>query len=435
MANSIHLKILSKGIDVWNKWKKEHQYEEQDLSEIDLQFADLRGANFINVNLKKSNFFGANLTDANFLMADLRNAQFSQARLSNATLYSATLYNADFAGADLSYARLGKAKMRAAKLLSTILRGANLTEADLSDASCRASYFEKANLSRANLSGTNLENSQFEEANLYRANLLRANLKNAKLIHTCFKNADLRWVNFNGTQFNNTDLQEAKLGFSVFSFTDLSTCVGLESVVVSNQCAIDFQTLESSGLSEKFLLKIGLPKTYIDYLPDFYEKNTSRFFPVFLSHSGLDKVFASKLYEALSARKVLVWYDEKMLKPGDDVRESITKGIDFYDKLIIVCSENSLKNSWWVDKELNRALKKEEKLFREKGKQINTIIPITIDNFVFDKWDDPKKNDINRYSIGDFRNWQDDENFEKKLNDLITALDVDRRDDNPISYY
>ncbi|MCE7925032.1 MAG: TIR domain-containing protein [Haliscomenobacteraceae bacterium CHB4] len=122
----------------------------------------------------------------------------------------------------------------------------------------------------------------------------------------------------------------------------------------------------------------------------------------------------------------------KKMKPGDDIYESISKGISWYDKMILVCSQESLSESWWVDRELDRVLTKERDLFKERGKRINLLIPITIDDYVF-KWDGAKAEEVRRYVIGDFKDWQDDAKFEKALNDLVHALNADRPDVKPKS--
>jgi hypothetical protein len=113
--------------------------------------------------------------------------------------------------------------------------------------------------------------------------------------------------------------------------------------------------------------------------------------------------------------------------------ESISSGIDLYDKTIIVCSTESLSESWWVDRELDRILKKERDLFKQNKKHIHILVPITIDDFVF-KWDGSKSEEIRRYLIGDFREWENDQRFELAVSNLITALNVDRPQLKPPSY-
>jgi len=191
-----------------------------------------------------------------------------------------------------------------------------------------------------------------------------------------------------------------------------------------------FQKLSNSISDESVRIQMKEIKRAME------QTSNSKIHPVFLSYSSLDKQFARKLSKALMKKNVKVWYDEDKLLPGDDIREGISKGIDLYDKFILVCSKQSLQDSWWVDKELNRVLQKEERLFKEKGRQINTIIPITIDDYVFKEWDGAKRSDIHRYNIGDFTGWQDEAKFELALDRLVAALNTDRGEEDILpSYY
>jgi len=55
MANQEHLEILKKGIEAWNKWRRQYPSKRPNLSE-----ANLPGA-----HLTEPNLIGANLTEAN----------------------------------------------------------------------------------------------------------------------------------------------------------------------------------------------------------------------------------------------------------------------------------------------------------------------------------------------------------------------------------
>ena len=112
MANPKHVKILKKGVRVWNNWRKANIDIRPDLSgtylrELDLRGADLRGTDLnrtylIEADLRKADLFGANLNGADLRKADLREADLSQAKLSKADLREADLSQAKLSGADLS---------------------------------------------------------------------------------------------------------------------------------------------------------------------------------------------------------------------------------------------------------------------------------------------------------------------------------------------
>lgn len=397
MANAEHLEILKSGVEKWNEWRKENEGVKPDLSNADLHGALLTKANLQNVNMYGVDLSQAFLYNTNMTFADLSDSSLSNAFLNGANLSRANLSGTTLYGADLSHTNLSGVNLSNAELTRATLLYADLSNADLSD---------------ANLSEAFLVNSNLSGANLHDAFLSGSNLSGSNLSETIFY----------GTT----------LGHTIFGVTDLSTCIGLNTVEVSSLCIIDFPTLRASkNLPKEFLTKLGIPDLLMEYLPDFYS-DALNFYPVFLSHSWKNKPFARKLYEALIAKGVNVFFDEKKMKPGDDIYESISKGIGLYDKMILVCSKESLAESWWVDRELDRILKKERDLFKERGQRINLLIPITLDDFVF-SWDGAKAEEVRRYVVGDFRDWQDETKFEKALNDLIRALNADRPDVKPKS--
>lgn len=398
MANPEHLKILKQGVEVWNEWRNKNSNILPNLEDANLHKADL---------------YRVNLSQANLIGAELGEAELYEANLYGAELIGVELNKADLRGANLRHADLRHAGLYGADLYGADLYGADLSEADLHEANLSIANLGEVNLSGADLSITDLSSSILSSADLSGTDLFKTNFSESKLEDTIF---------------NNSTLNKTILGL-----TDLSTCIGLDTVKVSGNCVIDFQTLSNSkNLPKDFLFKLGLPETYIDYLPGFYDEKPLRLFPVFISHSSTDKNFTGKLYEALIGKRVSVWYDEHKLKPGDDILDSIDKGINVYDKMILVCSKSSL-DSWWVEEELERIFEKERQYRTQHGKKHRLLIPITIDDEILNS-KAPLAKSIRKRSIGEFQNWQDDQQFTKALEDLIAALNADRGNDEPLSF-
>lgn len=115
-----HLKILQKGVEVWNKWRKDNFYIQPDLSHADLSNANL---NLKGVKLNNTNLSNTNLSSVFIGDADLSGANFNNANLSNANLTNANLSYADLRGANLT-------KVQA---LATNFEGATLTDACIQD--------------------------------------------------------------------------------------------------------------------------------------------------------------------------------------------------------------------------------------------------------------------------------------------------------------
>ena len=94
----------------------------------------------------------------------------------------------------------------------------------------------------------------------------------------------------------------------------------------------------------------------------------------FLSHATADKErFVNALDEALRARGIDVWLDDRDLIPGGNlVDEIFTNGISKSDVVVVVLSENSL-NRAWVHEELSVAV-----VQRVSG-VVKAIVPVVLD--------------------------------------------------------
>jgi predicted Rossmann-fold nucleotide-binding protein len=76
---------------------------------------------------------------------------------------------------------------------------------------------------------------------------------------------------------------------------------------------------------------------------------------VFISHSSVDKPFARKLVADLEAAGLQVWFDENVIRPGDSIVGSVSRGLKESDYTLLVISESFL-NSKWAAWEANAAI-------------------------------------------------------------------------------
>ncbi len=360
MANSEQLKILKKGVKVWNKWRKENPTVEVDLSGADIRGMDIRFADLKSVNMIKTNISSANLS-----YADLSEGRLNHIFAPNVDLADANLKGADLSGAFLADANLSGADFSKAKLVDAILSlskfiGTKLNKADLRRAALSHSFFIKANLE-----GANLEKAQLDKTIL----------------------AD--------TTFHNTK--------------GLGECKHLSPSM------IDDKTLIKSGhLPLSFLRGCGLPDEVIKFYQSIWTKPI-QFHSCFICYSTKDREFVNKLYNDLQNIGIRTWYAPENLKIGDKFKDKIDQAIKSHDKLLLVLSRNSV-NSEWVADEVDRARNLEEK----EEKQI--LFPIRIDNTVMELsfgWVSYLRR--NRH-IGDFTRWKNRKHYEKAFQRLTKDL-------------
>ena len=129
MACQEHIEKLRKGVDAWNKWRKDNPGSTPDFSKtnfydlcmkLNLLTQDMQLRNE-RVNLRGMDFHNSVLDEADFTRFDLAKANFREAKLKNADFY-----DADLTGAELTYADLARTNFS-----NTVLIGANLAGAEL----------------------------------------------------------------------------------------------------------------------------------------------------------------------------------------------------------------------------------------------------------------------------------------------------------------
>ena len=148
-------------------------FENADLSDCNLQFAFLLGANLKNVNLADSDLSGAILQGCNLEGANLSNCNLTWSTISNANLKGADLSSSDLRSALLSdavlvNANMAKSKMGYLALDRQIRNGRKKTGYALASAdSLKGTYLVGADLSYANLSGADFDipNCYFKDPN------------------------------------------------------------------------------------------------------------------------------------------------------------------------------------------------------------------------------------------------------------------------------
>jgi len=311
------------------------------------------------------------------------------------------------------------------------LRGYDLWKADLSEANLIGADLKGANLGRAIIRDSHLLSTNFEEANLGSADLRRAALFDANL-----SKADLIEADLSGAHLDRVKFSGARIGNTVFSFTILSSAIGLATVQHVFPSSLGVETIQQSNgqIPEIFLRGCGLSDLDIEHaklaapgldaeqvtnitykMHQLYVKSGIEYYSCFISYNSKDEEFAKQLHDDLQNNGVRCWFDREDLKIGDAIRPTIDRQIRLRDKLLVILSENSIKSEW-VGDEVEGALEEEQKGNR------SVLFPIRLDDTALNTRDDWAAKIKRRRHIGDFSNWKDKASYQKAFERLLRDL-------------
>ena len=418
MADEKQVAMLKRSVEVWNAWRYENPTIEIDLSSAQLTRAHLKRANLRKANLRGANLRRAFLDRANLSAAALSNSDLQFANLNRGFLKGADLQHANLRNAELREADLRDARANGAQLQASILRGANIANADF----CTAN-FNRANLQGTSFAFTNLTNAELigadlKDAGFQRAILTGANLKGANLVGAVFWSAKLDRANFAGVE----------LGWALFAQTDLSGTRGLGAVRHGLSSSISTDTLlrTATGLSVAghepdqqqeivvFLRGAGVSEAQVETFRLEIGKPIE-FYSCFISYSHVQQSFARRLYDTLQGRGIRCWLDEHAMVPGDRLFDKVNDAIRSTDRVLLVCSIQSLTSDW-VSDEVAMTFEKE---VREKR---DILIPLMVDDSLL-SWESAQATKIRQRLAADFTGWESDNaKFEAEFEKVVQAL-------------
>jgi len=306
----------------------------------------------------------------------------------------------------------------------------DLVEAQLSAANLAGANLVMANLAGANLAGANLgkaglSGADLREADLSKAELWGADLRGAKLGDANLSAVDFTGANLRGAHLGGADLTGAIILSTTFGDDDMSHTKGLETAHHGGPSTIGIDTIyKSKGkIPEVFLRGCGVPEDFIVFMKSLVGKPLE-FYSCFISYSSKDKDFAQRLYADLQAQNVRCWEFDENAKWSEPVWSETDRSIRLYDKLVVICSENSLQ-SQPVIREIERALR------REKREKKNILFPVRTDDHLFDQWDHPRKAEVVSKIVGDFRSWKNPDDYSKAFKRFLDALNRPQESTKP----
>ena len=401
MSRTEHVQVARRSSPGIALWREEHPQERLDLSganlsnlnlnRADLSGADLSGADLLGVRLNQANLRRADLKGAVAVIGQLTRADLREADLSGATLRRCDLTGADLAGANLSGANLSGAVLRGASLENALAAGANLSGADLSGAGLGGADLSGADLSNAGLAGADLTGANLSRATFYRTSLASSIWRGAVMFHT------------------------------VFGDCDLSQAVGLDRADHQGPSALGLDTLSRSGgtLPPEFLRGTGAPESAVEYM-NAVSQAPDRFYTCFISCCTGDLEFTQRLQAGLQARGVRCWYHASDARGGPWTSGNIDRGIRYYDKLAVVCSEKSLANEL-LREGVSQGIERQN----ATGRWL--FYPVAVSDAVYNRRNrNVRLLQLWRYVTFDFRAWEEASAYDDALESLAAGLNGDQ---------
>lgn len=187
------------------------------------------------------------------------------------------------------------------------------------------------------------------------------------------------------------------------------------------------ESCEIPGWCEPLNVGAGNPPSTFSYLLRAIERHCKvelpplRFESCYLSYSVRDEKLGERIAADLSDAGVPCWEWKLSLRPGADIWDSVTEAIHNQNRFILFASENAL-TSPFVIREIRRALDREDELYRATKREQQFIVPVNLDDFVFD-WEHSLRADLTRRVMINERQWQEDSGYirirEKLLFDVL----------------
>lgn len=94
-------------------------------------------------------------------------------------------------------------------------------------------------------------------------------------------------------------------------------------------------------------------------------------FDVFLSHNSKDKSLVRRLAERLQSAGLRVWFDEWVIRPGDDIFLAVERGLHDSRAMVLCLSPNALSSDWV-------GLERSTVLFRDPSNVGRRFIPLLL---------------------------------------------------------
>ncbi len=238
--------------------------EEQNIGAITPRGAEqpekmnLSGLNLTKINFQYlNNFVQSNLRYTNFTGVRASGLIFRGASLQNAIFVDAVIPGANFTRSRLDYSNFFSADVRGSIFTGAIGQKALLAETNLSESNFDEGIFKLADFSNAILDGSTAKYAYFEGANFRDASLIGVNFKGAILRGVSLVNANLSGANLTGASLEGANLEGANLDGAILKDADL-TLVDFKNAqnltkaqIESSKTVLDIKNLPKSVFPQR----------------------------------------------------------------------------------------------------------------------------------------------------------------------------------------
>ena len=366
MANPEHVRLVKQGSEAVNKWIRANPKKKLNLSNARLDNIELTDVDLIGANLTGAYFDGAILAAVDLSDAHLRGATFGQSSLFSVNMQRANMRNVDW--------------------LTCSIFDANYSHSNLSGA-----WFSIVFLSDASFHGAKLAATKIE------------------LSHTT------------DTNFSGTNLSKVRMAYNSISNCNLSGSIGLERTIHEGPSSIGIDTLITTFRSAgdrftpdvaKFVTNSGVPKEVLRSLEETLK--TVKNYNCFVCYGQPDAEFAEKVVKDLRSTGVTCWLYALDSTPGKRTWEEIGQKRRETEKMIALCSAESLLRDG-VKKELEDTIDEDP----------DKLIPISLDNLWLEEGFEVRRGtkDLKPFlTERNFADFSSKSNYNESLKKLLTGL-------------
>lgn len=141
------------------------------------------------------------------------------------------------------------------------------------------------------------------------------------------------------------------------------------------------------------------------------------YYSCFLSYSAKDQIFVERLNSDLQEAGVRCWLDSQEVRIGDSIVDTIDRGIQDQDRVLLVLSSASVSSSW-VKHEVAKAFEIEVK------RKQSILFPLRLDDSVFKSSEPLFSRLLSTKHIADFEDWNHDDKYRRAFSRLLRELTI-----------